>query len=106
MGTWGKLTSERSGDVLVVRASGRLDGETGDELCRLTERAGEPVVLVLREVVYISSSGIAALVRVSSRSQLRLASVPRSVQDVLGLAGVERLFSIFGDEHAALGAPR
>jgi anti-anti-sigma factor len=100
----GRLNREDKPGVVVIRASGKLDANAGEELVRMSEEVSSALVVVLRDVSYISSSGIAALVRLTSKDDLRLADAPSCVRGVLEIAGVERLFRFFDDEPAALAA--
>lgn len=99
------LEQESLPDALVVRAKGKFDAVAGEALEKLVR--GQPkVVLNLQKIDYISSSGIAALVKLSARSALRIASPAPCVRDVISLAGIERVLSIHADEEAARRAGR
>jgi len=93
----------RRGAVRVVNARGRFDGATAAALEALLPRA-EPCVLQLESIDYLSSAGIAGLVKLSSTRRLRIARPAACVRDVLSLAGIDRLLSIDEDVDAALGA--
>src|SRR5690242_19484032 len=93
-----ELTEVTGQDGLVVRARGRFDGAAGEALERLM--AARPCVLNMAAVDYISSSGVAALVKLSAKGRLRLASLAACVRDVISLAGMDRSLSIHADEEA------
>jgi anti-anti-sigma factor len=101
-GTPGKVTREEADGIVVLRASGKLDGAVGEEVVRLAADAAGALVLVLADVVYISSSGVAALVNLALRGNLRVVKAPDCVRAVLELAGVDQLFKLFDDEAAAV----
>lgn len=97
-----ELEHEQLPDAIVVRARGRFDAGAGEAIEQLLRvERGACVVLNLREVAYISSSGVAALVKLSATRPLRIADPAQCVRDVLSLAGVERILSIHVDEEAA-----
>jgi anti-anti-sigma factor len=102
----GRVWSEEAEGALVIRARGKLDQSQGEELVRMADLAEGAIVVSLGEVVYLTSSGIAALVRVAMKGDLRLAAAPACVRDVLELAGVHTLFRFYADEKAAIaGGP-
>lgn len=104
MASTGRLAREDKKGAVVIRASGKLDATAGEELVRMAEEVRSALVIVLKDVVYISSSGIAALVRLTAKDDLRLAQAPSCVRGVLEIAGVEPMFRFFDDEPAALSA--
>ncbi len=94
------LSEERREGALIVRARGRFDAAAGDAVDAL---CGEGAcVLSLAAVDYLSSSGVAALVKLVATRGVRLASPAPCVRDVLGLAGIERIITIHPDEAQAL----
>jgi len=98
------LEHEQLSDAIVVRARGRFDAGAGDAIEQLlvrVEHGGPCVVLNLCAIEYISSSGVAALVKLSATRPLRIADPAQCVRDVLSLAGIERILSIHVDEEAA-----
>lgn len=98
-----QLEEARRRGVRVVRAAGRFDAATAQAIEALLPRA-EPCVLTLDAVEYLSSSGVAGLVKLNAGRPLRIARPAACVRDVLSLAGIDRLLSIHDDEDAALGA--
>lgn len=97
-----ELEHERHADAIVVRARGKFDRGAAAAIEALLGGDTDPrVVLNLGLVEYISSSGVAALVKLSSTHALRIASPAACVRDVLSLAGIERILSIHQDEEAA-----
>lgn len=100
--TW-ELSHEQVGDARVIRAAGKFDREAGVAVEALVAR-GSRCVLNLARVDYISSSGVAELVRLATRFGVKLASPAQCVQDVLHLAGIAQLVPIHADERDALDA--
>jgi anti-anti-sigma factor len=90
--------TRRVGDFLIVSLDGELDMATAPEFEREIERAqgGSAIVVDLRGLTFIDSTGIRALMRVYSAGQNGHSTVsfirgPSRIQRVLDLAGVEPL---------------
>ncbi len=99
-----RLTAHLSGEVLVVEAEGKFDREVGlGVLQRLQEHQG-PSILNLSKVEYISSSGVAMLVKLSATHGVRLSCPSECVPYTLGLAGILRIVTLYTDDAAALNA--
>ena len=104
------LTHERVSDTsLVLRAGGKFDREAGaaiEELLKAQGQSGalEVVVLTMSDVDYISSSGVAALVKLSASEGVRLAALADCVKHVIGLAGIEPILHVYESESGALDA--
>ncbi len=101
-----ELTHETTDNAIVVRAKGKFDREAGSAVEALLASHEGPRVLSLGAVDYISSSGIAALVKLSAHMGLRVAAIPQNILHTLSLAGIERILSIHADEAKALNADR
>ncbi|TWT70962.1 STAS domain-containing protein [Crateriforma conspicua] len=91
-------------DVLVVHLRGRMDSVTSDFLFDVFSSQVESdlnrVVIDCEELDYVSSSGLAALVRLHSRLRkaggiVKLAAVNSSITDVLRVVHFEKLFGIY-----------
>ena len=99
----------REGTLIFRVDSELLKGSDETLFKRLQERAGDGplrVVISLRAVEYVSSSGIGSLVRLykdvrDHEGLLCLAATSPRVQDLLRLAGVDLLFAFAQDEDAA-----
>jgi anti-anti-sigma factor len=94
------ITSGLNQDVIVATISGRVDSVTAATLDKELEkimRGNKKVVLDLNGVVYLSSAGVRAIIKMLRNEQksggnVKLASMPRVVEDVLEIAGMlERL---------------
>jgi len=93
-----KLTvnSITNADATVVTAKGRIDSQTWPMLdAELTKAVGDhrKVVLDLKDVEYMSSAGIRAIVKAAQAAEksggmLKLASVPEEVHSVLYTVGL------------------
>jgi len=90
------VTSELNGDIMVVTVSGRVDSVTAATLdAKLGKIAhdNKKVVLDLKDVEYMSSAGIRAIVRAvrseeKSKGVLKLASISKNVAEVLETVGM------------------
>lgn len=106
------ISSRSSSGVLILEPGGRLTLGAGDvELGRAVETilaTEAPQVLVsLREVEVIDSSGIGSLVAACNRVRasggaFKLVHLPARVQNVLHIAHLQSVFEIFDDEHSAI----
>ena len=101
------LTHERVPAGLVLRAGGKFDRDAGgaiEALLKVEAKPGDVVVLTMSGVDYISSSGVAALVKLSASQGVRLAALADCVKHTIGLAGIEPILHIYESESGALDA--
>ena len=106
------IASRTNRGVQILEPGGQLTlGRGNVEFDRAVEEVVEgdvPRILVsLREVEVIDSSGIGSLVAAYYQAQARggvvkLVHLPARVQNVLQIAQLHSLFEIFDDEHAAI----
>jgi anti-sigma B factor antagonist len=108
------IRQEEVGDVRVLVLAGRLDTETAADLelalQDLQAAGASHFVIDLAEIGYVSSAGLRVLLALAKqleggRGSLRLCALNESVKQVFDVAGFSRLFAIFPDRNAALGAP-
>ncbi len=99
--------------VDVISVSGRIDSATTREfetaLKGLQERGRHKLVLQLKDLEYISSSGLRAMVATlklarSHNGDLILLQPSDRVRDTLGLVGFQSLFNIYDDSLDAVDA--
>lgn len=97
------VKSERNGQVTVVAVSGRVDSVTAaaldDKLGKIT-RENKRIVLDLKDVAYLSSAGVRAILKASQNAQksgggVRLARIPNLVAQVLENVGVMKALKSF-----------
>ena len=88
------------GDLIVLSLTGELDMATAPELHQAVERAQDqgPIVVDLRDLTFIDSTGIRALIQVywagqDGRSTVSFIRAQPHVQRVLQMAGVEGLLA-------------
>ncbi|MEU2655086.1 STAS domain-containing protein [Streptomyces sp. NPDC007325] len=107
------IGQDERGTVLLLR--GELDFDSAvqlDEVRRTGPVSGDgqgPVVADLAALTFCDSSGVSALLRLyqhlSARGRpLRLAAVPRTVQRLFALTGLDQIFTVHAGVHEALAA--
>jgi anti-anti-sigma factor len=102
-----ELSHQRLDAGLVLRVKGKFDRQAGSEIEGLLlehARAGDVVVLTLKDVDYISSSGVAALVKLSAGQGMRIAAAAECVIHVVSLAGINSILHLYDSEADALNA--
>ena len=83
---------ERRGPAVVASPSGDLDMATLPRLRAAVEREhanGEPLVLDLRGLAFLDTSGMRYVVERHEAGELTLVRGPRSVQRIFEIAGLE-----------------
>ncbi len=107
-----ETTTRQTGDVTIIDARGRIafgEGVTKlrDTVAALVSGGAKKVVLNLKEVDYMDSSGMGEVVRShmalrKQGGQLKLASLSKMVSEVLHATGMHKVFDIQTDETAAI----
>lgn len=97
----------------LIEVSGRVDSYTspklGEALSAMLAEGRAKVVLDLKAVTYLSSSGMLTLINALKQCQqadqgnVLLANVPPQILNSLELAGFNRLFEIYDDVVTAVG---
>ena len=99
--------------TLIIEVAGKLDGETNqyffDCVKNEIEEGNKKIVINFDGLGYISSVGLGALVRASSRAakaggKIYLANIENSVLDVLRLVSFDKIFGIYETEGEAIQA--
>jgi anti-sigma B factor antagonist len=108
-----EIRQEQVGEVHVLALAGRLDTETSADLelalQDLQATGATRFVIDLGEIGYVSSAGLRVLLALAKqldggRGSLKLCALNEAVKQVFDVAGFSRLFAIFPDRDAALGA--
>ncbi|MDW8327063.1 MAG: STAS domain-containing protein [Anaerolineales bacterium] len=108
-----QIATEEKGTVSIVAVTGRVDSATAPELestlKRLIEAEKTQIVLDLRGVEYMSSAGLRAMVSTLKavkrvNGDLRVANPSARVDEVLRLAGLSSIFSIYPSREAAVSS--
>jgi anti-anti-sigma factor len=99
--------------VSVMAVSGRVDSATAPdleaELKKLVDSDKTQIVLDLKDVEYMSSAGLRAMVSTLKavkrvNGDLRLAAPSPRVEEVLRLAGLTSIFSVHPSREAAVAS--
>jgi len=108
-----EIRQEEVGEVRVLALAGRLDTETSADLeLALQDLQGAGAahfVIHLGDIVYVSSARLRVLLALAKqldggRGSLKLCALNEAVGQVFDVAGFSRMFAIFPDRDAALGA--
>lgn len=107
------IVTDNTQAVSVMSVRGRVDSETAPELdsalSTLLADGRNKIVLNLREVDFLSSAGLRAMVKAlkgvqGSGGDVRLASVSEPIEVVLRTVGMLQMFKMFStNEEAAAG---
>jgi anti-sigma B factor antagonist len=107
------LETREVGKVTVVHCSGRIVAGSAAESLRaqlaVTMRGQKHFVLHLGDVHFIDSSGLGMMVRLltitrKSQGDLKLCSVPESIEKLLTMTNLHTLFEIHQGEESAISA--
>jgi anti-anti-sigma factor len=109
----GKMESKRrdEGQVVIIYLSGRLDLSSGNKLKEEVKgilNSGKPSVhLNLKDVEFVNSSGLGALVSIMKetrihRGRLTLSDMADYVREIFDITQLSHIFEIFATEQEAL----
>lgn len=106
------ISERESGNVTIVDMNGKLTlGEATqrlhDKVNSLLQQGRKNIVLNLRDVSSVDSGGLGELVRTLTTMQkhggsLKVANLPKRIQDLLVMTRLVTVFETFDDEGAAL----
>jgi anti-sigma B factor antagonist len=108
-----EITTQDYKRVAVMSVTGRVDSATAPELesqlRALVDGGKTHIVLDLKNVEYMSSAGLRAMVSTLKavkrvNGDLRLANPSARVEEVLHLAGLTSIFTMFPTQEAAVGS--
>ena len=110
-----KITVENMKRCDLVHPSGMIDSASAPELeeslLDLIEGGTRNLVVSLREVTFISSPGLKALLAAQIRARRKvppgevvLSEVPANLQEVLELVGLHHIFRFFEQDVEAVGS--
>lgn len=107
------FAQERVGEHVVVRLTGRLDGDAAqpaDQNFARVLAGGTPRLAIdLSELDYISSAGLRVLLVAAKKAQqakgkLVLFGLMPNVREIFSISGFDKIFPIHPDASAALAA--
>jgi len=103
-----EIRKESAPSLVVFRLEGKLDALTGPSLVSAiaVEEQSSRIILDMREVTYVSSGGLRAIVQVARRAQVAKGHVAifglqPSVREVFDVSGFGNMFPIASDEAEA-----
>ena len=108
-----EIEQENYKSVDLVTVTGRVDGSNWSELdsafSALHADGRYKIVVDLDGVEYMSSAGLRALVAAlreckNHGGDLRISNPSKRISDVLSLAGLDTVFSIYDDHTSAVGS--
>ena len=108
-----RLDHEMRGLIKVVKVTGSLDMETFLRLEKflntLFQQQHFNVLLDCKDLIYIASSGLGALVGLTklareSGGDLKLVNVPERIHKIIDLLGFTKVFQIYDKEEEALAS--
>lgn len=110
-----EFAHEQSGDVVIVKLSGRLDSVTAqpaeESFSRVLSDGAPRLAIDMSKLEYISSAGLRVLLVMAKKVQqakgkVVLFGLAANVREVFSISGFDRIFSIQSDAEAALAAAR
>ncbi len=110
-----EFAQELSGDVVIVKLSGRLDSSTAqgaeEDFARVLGGGALHLAIDMSNLEYISSAGLRVLLVVARKVQqadgrVVLFGVVRNVREVFSISGFDRIFAIQPDLASAVAAAR
>jgi anti-sigma B factor antagonist len=108
-----QLSTQAKGKAAVITVSGDIDLYTSPELrkaiAKLAKKKADPLVVNLKEVDYMDSSGVATLVEGLQLTgkydgAFRIATLNEGVREVFELARLDKVFDVYKDVDKALEA--
>lgn len=109
-----RVTTRTKGDVTVVDLNGKITIGSGDIALRnavhqAIESGANKVLINLREVTTIDSSGVGELVSAYTTAtnrgvRLKLVNLPDKVADILTITQLITVFDVYDSEEEALSA--
>ncbi|MBF0344944.1 MAG: STAS domain-containing protein [Nitrospirae bacterium] len=90
--------------VVVISPSGEIDMYSSPllrkELISFTKKKISPVIVALRDVTYIDSSGIATFVEALKRmmpynGKLKIAEIPESIMKIFNFSKLDKVFDMY-----------
>lgn len=108
-----QINQEERGDVSIFKVHGDIDIDTSPDVKKLFDKAisgsGKKVLINLKDVNYVDSSGLATLVEVlknlrTSGGQLKLSNLSIKVKGLFEITKLDKLFEIFPEEEDAVSS--
>jgi len=107
------ITSNIEQSIKIIRLSGKIDTLTSEKLTadvlKAVEESSEGIIFDLKEVTFVSSSGIRMFLSafkkgLAEKIKVAMRHVNPSIYKIFKVAGLESMFNIFDDELQALSS--
>ncbi len=107
------INAEREGSVLILRASGRIDGSNASDFLASVEKeignSDTGVILDFAGLTYISSAGLRIILLIAKDLRGRnvsfaVCSLSNSVAEIFTISGFDQIIDLHDDSTAALAA--
>lgn len=107
------IKMEETGGVMVFRISGDIDINTSPDVKRsfnrIVKEKKDKIVINLKDVGYVDSSGLATLVEILKNlrtygGKLKLTSLSDKVRGLFEITKLDKLFDISADESSAVNS--
>jgi anti-anti-sigma factor len=108
-----KINSEKSGEYNIVEVGGRLDttnyAELDKVLAGLMDKGENNLMLDIKELDYVSSSGLRILLMYlkkvkAAQGRFILCNMNSEIREIFEISGFINIFEIFEDREAALNS--
>lgn len=109
-----RIYIEKRNSISIFRIAGDIDMDTSPDIKKTFSRSmvnknKSKVVINLKEVAYIDSSGLATLVEIlktlrASESKLKLTNLSDKVKGLFEITKLDKLFDISADEENAVNS--
>ena len=106
-----EIKIESKDDISICRVSGEITFSTSPDLRKrlieLTDKNIKKIIIDMKNLSYIDSSGMATMVEILQKvkaidGELKLASVPDKIKDILEMVRLKDIFDIQESEESAL----
>ena len=99
-----KTTTEKTEEVLIIHAEGKLDAittaEFEKEVIPIIQQAGQPVLIDFEQLVYIRSAGLRTVLLLAketkkNNNKLAICCMNETVMEAFRLSGFDTIVSIY-----------
>jgi len=106
-----ELIKKEIDDKVVIDVRGRIVYETEEEfrstIEELLENEKFRIILNLKELVYINSSGLGVMINLLKKAQklggdIKLVEIPEEIRELFTITSLDQVFDIFESEDVAL----
>ena len=107
------INIETKNGISICRTSGEITFSTSpdlrNQLLKLIDQKINKIVMDMKEITYIDSSGMATLVEILQKikainGQLKLSQVPDKIKEILEMVRLKDIFEIYESEEEAINS--